>query len=187
MPGTQNPDDIAPWIKHLRPTWFSAGPTYLQAVLDRLQSNELAIEHSLRFILSSSSYLPEPVRTELENILGIPILEFYGLSEAGVMAANPAPPRVRKPGTAGLVAPDEVAVRSEDGHLLGAGEVGEIVVRGPSVSPGYGEGMIDPALSFRREWLATGDLGLIDSDGYLSIVGQEKGDHQPRRRENLAI
>jgi acyl-CoA synthetase (AMP-forming)/AMP-acid ligase II/acyl carrier protein len=174
LPGTQSPDDITDWVKQVRATWFSAGPTYLQAVLDRLQSKELPVEHSLRFILSSSSYLPEPVRTELENILGIPILEFYGLSEAGVMAANPAPPLVRKPGTAGLVANDELAVRNEDGHLLDTGEVGEIVVRGPSVSPGYDEGLTNPALSFRREWLATGDLGLIDSDGYLSLVGRKK-------------
>src|SRR6476620_10380443 len=90
------------------------------------------------------------------------------------MAANPAPPLVRKPGTAGLAAPEEVAIRSQAGHLLGAGEVGEIVVRGPSVSPGYSEEQINPESSFRREWLATGDLGLIDSDGYLSIVGRKK-------------
>jgi acyl carrier protein len=171
LPGIENPDDIISWIKQFRPTWFSTGPTHLQAFLDRLQSNELPIEHSLRFILSGASYLPETVRTKLENMLGIPVLDAYGLSETGMIAANPAPPLIRKPGTLGPVAPDEVAIRGEDGHSLGTGEVGEIVVRGPSVSPGYG---VNLDLSFRPDWLATGDLGSIDSDGYLSVVGRKK-------------
>jgi acyl-coenzyme A synthetase/AMP-(fatty) acid ligase len=84
LPGIENPDDIISWIKQFRPTWFSTGPTHLQAFLDRLQSNELPIEHSLRFILSGASYLPETVRTKLENMLGIPVLDAYGLSETGM-------------------------------------------------------------------------------------------------------
>ena len=132
------------------------------------------LQHSLRFILSSSSHLPETLRTELETTLGVPVLEFYGLSEAGVMAANPAPPARRKPGTAGLVARNELAIRSHDGDPAPVGEVGEIAVHGPSVTPGYINDIDGSVTKFRDGWLATGDLGFIDSDGFLTITGRTK-------------
>jgi acyl-CoA synthetase (AMP-forming)/AMP-acid ligase II/thioesterase domain-containing protein/acyl carrier protein len=174
LPSSQDPDDLAEWFRELRPTWFSAGPTYLQALLDRLRSKKTGLEHSLRFILSSSSYLPEPVRTELENRLEIPVLEFYGLSEAGVMAANPSPPAKRKPGTAGAIPSGELAIRDEAGNFLSAGEVGGIVVRGPSVTPGYADAINGRTTDFRRDWMETGDLGFIDSEGFLTLVGRTK-------------
>ena len=58
--------------------------------------------------------------------------------------------------------------------MLAAGEVGEIVVRGPSVTPGYVDAINDPTTEFRREWLETGDLGFIDSEGFLTLVGRTK-------------
>src|SRR6185312_5124571 len=73
LPTSQDPGDVAQWIGELRPTWFSAGPTYLRAMLDKIRAGDSKLAHSLRFILSSSSYLPEFVRAELETLLGIPI------------------------------------------------------------------------------------------------------------------
>jgi len=167
-------DDLAAWVTALNPTWFSAGPTYLRAALDRIQTSATkAMEHALRFIVSASAPLPQPVRVDLEAALRIPILECYGLSEAGLMAANPAPPQKRKSGTAGIPASGELAIRGQDGHFLPSGEVGEIVVRGPSVSPGYLDGL-NQVHAEEGYWLATGDLGLIDSDGFLTIVGRTK-------------
>ena len=123
----------------LRPSWFAASPTYLQALLDRLRAGTSdKLEHSLRFVLCGASALPETLRAELEAILKVPILEVYGSSEAGVMSANPAPPARRKPGTVGLFNPDELAIKDNStGMLLPTGATGEIVVRGPSVTPGY--------------------------------------------------
>src|SRR5262249_3506789 len=156
-------------------TWISAVPSYLLAVLDKVRSGDgEKLEHSLRFIASSASYLPESVLRELEGILRVPILEFYGLREAGIMAANPVPPAKRKPGTAGIVPAGELAIRGQAGDLLAAGEVGEIVVRGPSVIPAYVNGTNDPTTEFRDEWLETGDLGFIDPEGFLTIVGRTK-------------
>jgi oxalate---CoA ligase len=175
LPAPQHLDDLAEWLPSLSPTWVSASPSYLLAALDRIRSRGgKKPEHCLRFIRCGSSYLPESVRVELEIILGIPILESYGLSEAGGMAGNPAPPAKRKPGTAGVVTPDELAIRNQAGDFLTAGEVGEIVVRGPSVAPGYVNGANDAAAAFRHEWLETGDLGFIDSEGFLTIVGRTK-------------
>jgi acyl-CoA synthetase (AMP-forming)/AMP-acid ligase II/thioesterase domain-containing protein/acyl carrier protein len=175
IPALPDLDHPISWIADLSPTWFSASPTYLQALLDRLRGAGVEKpEHSLRFILSSSTYLPDKVRTELEAMLGIPILEFYGLSEAGIMAANPAPPAKRKPGTAGLPPPDELAIQDQDGRPLPVGQVGEIVVRGPSVTPGYIDNSDGNHTGLRDGWLATGDLGFIDADGFLTIVGRTK-------------
>src|SRR5262249_18066285 len=130
IPATPLVTALEEWGPDLRPTWFSTSPNYLQATLERFQSDHpKAPHHSLRFILCSSSYLPDLLRSRLEALLGIPILEFYGLSEAGMMAANPAPPAMRKPGTAGLTPSGELAIRDANGDILTRGQVGEVVVR----------------------------------------------------------
>jgi oxalate---CoA ligase len=174
LPSARNSEDLTGWMSDLQPTWFSAGPTLLQAVLRKLRAARGGIEHSLRFILSSSAYLPEAVRAELETILGVPVLEFYGLSEAGLMAANPAPPAKRKPGTAGLIAANELAIKDQSGNLLPSGAIGEIVVHGPSVTPGYVNDEDASATGFQNGWLHTGDLGCVDSEGFLTLVGRTK-------------
>lgn len=177
---TQRPENIAEWISELHPTWFLATPTLLHAALDALRSTAREkIEHSLRFFASTSAYLPEAVRAGLETILGVPALEFYGLREAGIVAANPAPPALRKPGSAGLISAN-VAILSPDGEILPRCQVGAIAVRGQGVSPGYidalprGHDTVPDTHTSRDEWKLTGDSGIIDEDGFLSIVGRVK-------------
>src|SRR5215216_4180641 len=173
LPTSRHPANLPEWLSNLRPTWLTATPTFLQAALEQLRSvkrNEL--KHSLRFINSMTSYLPEAVRTELEAILGVPVLGCYGSSEAGMVAANPAPPAKRKPGTAGVISPAEVAIKDSNGELLPIGEVGEIIVRGPGVMPGYIDEANGVATAFGDGWLSTGDLGFIDSENFLTLVGR---------------
>jgi acyl-CoA synthetase (AMP-forming)/AMP-acid ligase II/acyl carrier protein len=180
IPPGPHPEKLAEWISDLRPTWFFVTPTLAQAILESLQSEPGGFEgHSLRFVAVAAGFLAETVRTKLESILRVPVLEFYGLSEAGVMAANPAPPATHKPGTVGLISPGEVAIKDDRGGLLDPGAVGEIIVRGRSVSPGYLDdtnplpGMI-ASEDGQDRWLPTGDLGIIDQDGFLTIVGRIK-------------
>jgi oxalate---CoA ligase len=166
---------LTDWIHELRPTWFSAGPTFYQAVLDEFRSKpKLSPKGVLRFVTSGSAFLPGRTRIELEAVLGCPVLEVYGISEAGVMAANPAPPAMRKAGTVGLIAPGELKVRGPTGISLPAGENGEIFVGGPGLMPGYfGD---DEAASggLQDGWLPTGDIGFVDRDGFLTLVGRTK-------------
>jgi len=93
MPTTTNPLEFDQWIAELRPTWLTAAPAFLQAVLEKVRTLPMSEpDHSLRFVLSTASYLSEPVRGELERLLAVPVVEFYGLCEAGMMTAPSLPP-----------------------------------------------------------------------------------------------
>jgi acyl-CoA synthetase (AMP-forming)/AMP-acid ligase II/thioesterase domain-containing protein len=175
MPASTNPSEIERWVDELRPTWLTAAPAFLQAVLEKLGApSQRPLTHSLRFVLSTASYLTESVRRELEALLAVPVVEFYGLCEAGMMTAPPILPEHARPGTVGKIPREELAIRGNDGTFLPPGQTGQIVVRGPSVTPGYLYDVDDIPSGPENGWLATGDLGVIDEDGFLSIVGRAK-------------
>jgi acyl-CoA synthetase (AMP-forming)/AMP-acid ligase II len=90
------------------------------------------------------------------------------------MASNPLPPRPRKPGFVGVAAGPEVGIMDEQNKLLGAGEIGEIVIRGPNVTPGYEANPEANAKAFTAGWFRTGDQGSIDSEGYVQLTGRLK-------------
>ncbi|MEZ5728277.1 MAG: AMP-binding protein [Burkholderiaceae bacterium] len=94
------------WMDEAHPTWYTAVPTMHQAILSRAANNRAVIEaNPLRFIRSSSSAMPTQVIHEIEDTFGAPLVESYGMTEAAhQMAANPLPPRERKPGTVGVAA-----------------------------------------------------------------------------------
>jgi acyl-CoA synthetase (AMP-forming)/AMP-acid ligase II len=164
-------------MDEVAPTWYTAVPTMHQAILGRAGRNkEIIARRPLRLIRSSSSSLPPQVMAELEATFGCPVIESYGMTEAAhQMAANPLPPAPRKPGTVGIAAGPEVAIMSEeDGTLLPPGATGEIVIRGPNVTKGYLENPSANATAFTDGWFRTGDQGMFDADGYLSITGRLK-------------
>ena len=164
------------WMDEARPTWYTAVPTMHQAILSRAARNAEVIARSpLRFIRSSSSSLPPQVLAQLEQTFGTTVVEAYGMTEAShQMASNPLPPGQRKPGSVGFAAGPEVAIMGEDGALLAAGQVGEIVIRGPSVTRGYESNEKANAEAFRNGWFRTGDQGQFDAEGYLSLTGRLK-------------
>ena len=164
------------WMDEAKPTWYTAVPTMHQAIVSRAAKNaEVIARHPLRFMRSSSSSMPPQVIKELEAVFGAPLIEAYGMTEAThQMASNPLPPRARKPGTVGIAAGPEVAVMGEGGRLLPRGETGEIVIRGPNVTRGYLNNDAANADAFTDGWFRTGDQGVMDADGYLSITGRLK-------------
>ena len=157
------------------PTWYTAVPTMHQAIVGRAANNRAIIErHKLRFIRSSSSSLPPQVITELEAAFGAPVVEAYGMTEAAhQMASNPLG-GLRKRGTVGQAAGPEVAIMDLDGKVLGTGETGEIVIRGPNVTSGYENNPKANGEAYTDGWFRTGDQGIIDGDGYISITGRLK-------------
>jgi acyl-CoA synthetase (AMP-forming)/AMP-acid ligase II len=108
-------------------------------------------------------------------VFNAPVLESYGMTEAShQMTSNPLPPRPHKPGTVGVAAGPEVGIMGEDGKLLGPDMTGEVVIRGPNVTNGYEKNPKANAEGFTNGWFRTGDQGVIDAEGYLSITGRLK-------------
>ena len=164
------------WMDEAKPTWYTAVPTMHQTILSRAGKNTDVIRRNpLRFLRSSSSSIPPQVIRELEEVFHAPLIEAYGMTEAThQMCSNPLPPALRKPGTVGQAAGPEVAIMSEDGVLLARGETGEIVIRGPNVTAGYESNPKANAEAFHNGWFRTGDQGVMDAEGYVSITGRLK-------------
>ena len=164
------------WMQEARPTWYSAVPTMHQAILARAEKNrDVIAANPLRFIRSSSSSIPPQVIAEIEAVFGAPLIESYGMTEAAhQMASNPLPPRRRIPGSVGVAAGPEVAIMDEGGALLLPGATGEIVIRGPNVTAGYENNPQANAEAFSNGWFRTGDQGVMDAEGYLTITGRLK-------------
>jgi len=158
-----------------QPTWFTAVPTMHQSILMESAKESTTKRASLRFIRSSSAALPPQVMFDLERVFGVPVIEAYGMTEAAhQMASNPLPPQIRKPGSVGIAAGPEIAIMDEAGHLLASGEIGEIVIRGANVTPGYENNPQANQVSFTEGWFRTGDQGRLDEEGYLFITGRLK-------------
>ena len=164
------------WMDEAKPTWYTAVPTMHQAILGRAsRSADVIARNPLRFLRSSSSSIPPQVIRELEEVFHAPLIEAYGMTEAThQMCSNPLPPALRKPGTVGQAAGPEVAIMSEDGVLLARGETGEIVIRGPNVTAAYESNPKANAEAFHNGWFRTGDQGVMDAEGYVSITGRLK-------------
>jgi oxalate---CoA ligase len=164
------------WLDEAKPTWYTAVPTMHQTILARAARNQDSIKAArLRLIRSSSSSLPSQVMAELEQVFGCPVIESYGMTEAAhQMASNPLPPRPRKPGSVGLPAGPRIAIMDAAGNKLPQGEIGEVVIAGPNVTPGYLDNPTANAGAFTNGWFRTGDQGVIDKDGYLQLTGRLK-------------
>jgi oxalate---CoA ligase len=164
------------WLKEVNPTWYTAVPTMHQAILGRAPRNlEIINQSNLRFLRSSSASLPPQVMSALEETFNAPVVEAYGMTEAAhQMACNPLPPRARKPGTVGVAAGPEVSIMDFEKEHLPPGSIGEVVIRGSNVTPGYQNNPEANASEFIGGWFRTGDQGVMDEDGYLRLTGRLK-------------
>jgi amino acid adenylation domain-containing protein len=174
-PGFQAPR-FFDWCDEFEPTWYTAVPTMHQAVLARaIESPGRMANIRFRFIRSCSAPLSPDLMAELEQTFRLPVLEAYGMTEAAhQIATNPQPPAARKAGSVGLAFGTDVAIMDGNGQLLAPEEIGEIVLRGPGVTPGYANNPEANRTSFVNGWFRTGDNGKLDRDGYLFITGRIK-------------
>jgi oxalate---CoA ligase len=162
-------------MEEAEPTWYTAVPTMHQTILTRAgRHKEIIARHPLRFVRSSSSSLPPTVIGELEAAFKCPVIEAYGMTEAThQMASNPLN-GVRKPGSVGVPAGPEIAIMDEAGLLMSPGETGEVVIRGENVTAAYENNPKANGEAFVDGWFRTGDQGVIDADGYLTLTGRLK-------------
>jgi acyl-CoA synthetase (AMP-forming)/AMP-acid ligase II/acyl carrier protein len=162
------------WLAEFRPTWYTAVPAIHQAVLSAGAGRGHEVQRSsLRLIRSASSTLPLKVLCGLEALFGVPVIDTFGMTEAATqIAANPL--GRGKPGSVGQSAGAEIAILDSEARRLSSGEHGEIAVRGPTITRGYYNDATATASAFRDGWFRTGDLGYLDAEGYLFIVGRIK-------------
>ncbi|HZY70121.1 MAG TPA: long-chain fatty acid--CoA ligase [Thermoplasmata archaeon] len=168
--------EILKLIDRYRPTEFPGVPALYQGINQNALTPKYRLD-SIRACLSGSAPLPLEVARSFEKITGGRLVEGYGLTEASpVTHANPVEGE-RREGSIGLPFPstDQRVVDLESGaRVLGAGEVGELEVRGPQVMLGY-YGQPEETAGVRHDgWLRTGDIARIDADGYAYIVDRKK-------------
>jgi len=173
--GYYDRDAFASWLEIHRPTWYTAVSGIHQDILSLPAAWERVNQRSrLRFIRSSSNALLPSVLTGLEEIFDVPLIESYGVSEAGTLACNPVDRNLRKIGSVGKTVPGiELFIAGVDGTALVHGQIGEIVAKGPAMIDGYEEANYN-AGAFNNGWFFTGDLGYQDSEGYLHLKGRVK-------------
>jgi O-succinylbenzoic acid--CoA ligase len=133
---------------------------------------------SLRCVLLGGGPAPPDLLEDCAR-RGAPVVQTYGLTEAASQVATLSPEdALRKLGSAGKpLLPTELRIEQE-GVVVGAGQVGEIVIRGPTVTPGYVDRPEATAHAIRDGWFHTGDLGYLDEEGYLYVLD---------RRDDLII
>jgi malonyl-CoA/methylmalonyl-CoA synthetase len=158
-----------------RATCLMGIPTFYTRLLDRPDlTREVTL--GMRLFISGSAPLLAKTHEAWTDRIGNPILERYGMTETGMNTSNPFDGR-REAGTVGFPLPG-VALRIVDettGHAVAVGEVGMIEVKGPNVCAGYWRNPEKTAEALREDgFFITGDLGMIDARGYVSIVGRGK-------------
>ena len=131
---------------------------------------------NMRLFVSGSAPLLAETHKEFAERTGHAILERYGMTETGMITSNPYAPEGRLAGTVGYPLPGAaVRVAEPEGKVLGTGEIGVIEVNGPNVFKGYWRNPEKTKAEFRADgYFITGDLGTIEPDGRVSIVGRAK-------------
>jgi acyl-CoA synthetase (AMP-forming)/AMP-acid ligase II len=138
------------------------------------ERDDVGTLHRLRFVVSGGAPLPSQVQGGLQAALGVPVLEHYGATEAAQISANRPLPGLAKAGTCGVPEPDTLIVVGADGRELPPGQEGEIWIRGPSLIAGYLDAPELNRTAFVDGWFRTDDLGRLDEEGYLVLVGRKK-------------
>lgn len=169
-----NPFAILPAIETHRTTIMSAVPT-IYSVMCRMMRAEPRDLSSMRLFASGAAPLPEKTYLETQEVLKKPLVMGYGLSEATCASAAADD---RDPIKWNSVGPPlrytSVRIVDESGRDVAVGDEGEILIAGPTVMKGYYKDPESTRQVLHDGWLKTGDLGRIDEDGYLYIVGRLK-------------
>jgi len=157
-----------PMIAERGITWINAVPAIISILAIEPPADRPA---GLRFVRSASAPLPLASLQRFEQALGVPVVETYGMTEAASMiTANPVD-GPRKPGSAGRPAGSEVKIELAGGGSARPDEVGRVKIRGAGIITSYDSGG-RPGVIDADGWLDTSDLGYLDADGYLFLVGR---------------
>ena len=169
-------DGVLAAVDKYRPTLFPGVPTMYVAINNAVEKGGHDLS-SIKACLSGAAALPLEVAERFERFSGGRLVEGYGLSETSPVAiANPIYGK-RKAGTIGMPIPDtlaRVADPDDPSLTMPAGERGELALAGPQVMQAYWNRPDETAQVLRDGWLLTGDMAVMDEEGYFSIVDRKK-------------
>jgi long-chain acyl-CoA synthetase len=158
-------------IEREQPSYFSAVPT-IYTMLAALPPDVTTDTSSVRFAICGAAPAPAELLARFENRYGFPLIEGYGLSE-GTCASTINPPNAPRAGTVGTPFPGQrIRIVDPADNDVPLGEDGEVLIAGPNVMRGYLGRPKDTARTVVDGWLHTGDIGHLDTDGYLTLAGR---------------
>ena len=161
-------------LDEYRPTWMMGVPAIFDAIVSHAERHRLVPSCRLRLLHSSASPLPAQSIDAIERLFDAPLIETYGMTEAASqIASNPMPPGARRRLSVGRAAGPELQIIDPAGTELPQGGTGEVVVRGENLTRGY-QGVPRARDWTPSGWFRTGDLGYLDAEGYLFLVGRLK-------------
>jgi long-chain acyl-CoA synthetase len=170
------PETLVELLKKYKPQFLPGVPAIFVGLLAEPEFRKMDLSF-IKGFFSGAAPLAEDTIRDLQDLTGATILEVYGMTETTpVVTVTPWGGTI-KPGTVGVpVADTDVKiVDSETGREeLGVGEVGEMIISGPQVMMGYYKKPEETAATLKGGWVYTGDLAMIDSDGYITIVDRKK-------------
>jgi long-chain acyl-CoA synthetase len=177
IPDPRNIEGILEAIERYRATIFCGVPTTYATIINQPNVDKHDLR-SIKVCISGASPLPNQVQKRFEDLTGARLVEGYGLTETSpVTHVNPLDDRTKnRIGSIGIPISDTEAkiVDIETSRSsLAAGEMGELVVRGPQVMLGYWNNIGETNMVLRDGWFYTGDLATIDRDGYFHLVDRK--------------
>ncbi len=169
------PESAAQMVQSYHPTIFPGAPTMYVALEAYARHTHLDLS-SIRCCISGSAPLPLHVQEEFERATGGKLVEGYGLSEASpVTHCQPLWDEAPRKSGIGIPYPStSVRIVDDNGHDVQIGEPGELVLAGPQVMKGYWNRPEETADVLREGWLFTGDIAIMDQEGYFQIVDRKK-------------
>ena len=176
IPDPRNLEHVLKSIDQHRATYFPGVPTMYTAVINYHDLNKYNIR-SIKACLSGAAPLPQEVHVKFQELTGARLIEGFGLTEASPVTHDNPLFGENRIGSIGVPFPDTDSkiVDDETGEIeLPPGEVGELIVKGPQVMKGYWGNPEESEKALREGWLYTGDLAVMDQDGYFKIVDRKK-------------
>ncbi len=168
------PDKVLQSMSDLACTTFAGVPTVYNVLLHRSKLRQMTFSNLKRFLQAGGALAPDKINQMRAAFPGIEFYVMYGQTEATSRISCLEPDRWKeKPGSVGRALDNlTVSIVDEEGNNLGPGQVGELVVKGPSVCSGYWNDPAETRRVFDNGWLRTGDLARRDHEGYLWIEGR---------------
>src|SRR5262245_34706061 len=172
LPQRPTPESVFELMRRHRPTIFYGVPTLYAAMLAHKEMGRGAGSDRLRLCVSAGEALPAHLGERWRTLAGCDVLDGIGSTEMFQTFLSNRPDDIRYGSTGKPVPGYEVKIVDEDGHVLGQGEIGELVVRGPSAGEGYWNQRGKSRRTFAGEWTHTGDKFMRDAEGYYHYCGR---------------